>query len=721
MKKQFYTHLALFLLVQQLGWAQGVGINIDGSTADNSAMLEVKSSNKGMLIPRVNLLATNNISPMTSTPLTSLLVYNQVSASSGTTAVYPGFYYWNGSVWVPFVSASSAAYTYTGGAWQTSGGGGTSPFERDAVNGEVQPNTTIVNLGSDHFVFGSQQLDDAAGPTDDSRMYFRKGRGAFRAGLVTGTQWDNGNTGDLSVAFGNNTIAAGNASFVWGLGNTAMSTAGWSFVGGSGNKAQADGSFLMGQNNQTTAYYGVAFGYNNNNFGYASFIWGSGNTVATTSSQSMVGGSNNQATADNSFVMGQGNQTTNYYAAAFGANNVNSGYASFAWGTGNTVTSLSSYSMIGGTNNQISADGTFSIGNNNRVTAGYGVATGSNNINNGSTSFVWGNGNTALSTANYAMVGGSGNQNSADATFAAGQNNRVSGFYGAALGYANTVSGQSAFSAGQANTVSALNSTGFGNLVVASGQTAFAAGYAVSATGVSSVALGQTNRASGNYSFAGGQNNTASGQYTTAFGIGVTATGDGAVAMGSNTSATGTYAVALGNGTLAPSFSEVALGANNSSYIPSSPSSWASNDRLFVVGSGSSTGLRADAMVVYKSGNILVGDAGTNASTNVKLEVDGALAYTAVTATSVGLAAPQISKALVLMNVGGGGNLSMPNGLENGQKITLINQNPTAFTAADGGNMQVPGASITVGQYDAVTFIWVTGVTRWICVSFSDN
>ena len=50
---------------------------------------------------------------------------------------------------------------------------------------------------------------------------------AFRAGQVTGTQWDSTssapNVGPYSAAFGYNTVASGNSSFAWG--NTSL--AGW--------------------------------------------------------------------------------------------------------------------------------------------------------------------------------------------------------------------------------------------------------------------------------------------------------------------------------------------------------------------------------------------------------------------------------------------------------------------------------------------------------------
>ncbi len=51
-----------------------VGINT--SNPYNSAALQVESSNKGILIPRVNITNTTSQSPISVTPKDGLLVYN---------------------------------------------------------------------------------------------------------------------------------------------------------------------------------------------------------------------------------------------------------------------------------------------------------------------------------------------------------------------------------------------------------------------------------------------------------------------------------------------------------------------------------------------------------------------------------------------------------------------------------------------------------------------
>lgn len=79
-----------------------------GTTSPNaSAKLDITSTNKGFLPPRVALTAANVFAPVTGLSGTTelataagLLIYN--TATSGTTPnnVVPGYYYWNGTAWI---------------------------------------------------------------------------------------------------------------------------------------------------------------------------------------------------------------------------------------------------------------------------------------------------------------------------------------------------------------------------------------------------------------------------------------------------------------------------------------------------------------------------------------------------------------------------------------------------------------------------------------------
>ncbi len=95
MKKAIFVTIILFLTLLQVGYAQSVGINSNGSTPDPSAMLDVESTNKGFLPPRIALAGTTDVSTISS-PVAGLLVYN----TSNTNDVTPGYYYYGGSSWI---------------------------------------------------------------------------------------------------------------------------------------------------------------------------------------------------------------------------------------------------------------------------------------------------------------------------------------------------------------------------------------------------------------------------------------------------------------------------------------------------------------------------------------------------------------------------------------------------------------------------------------------
>ncbi len=80
---------AFFITIIFIGlttMAQKVGINNDGSDPDPSAMLDIKSENSGLLIPRIHFANRPG------DPATGLLIYQTDSV--------PGFYYFNGGEWI---------------------------------------------------------------------------------------------------------------------------------------------------------------------------------------------------------------------------------------------------------------------------------------------------------------------------------------------------------------------------------------------------------------------------------------------------------------------------------------------------------------------------------------------------------------------------------------------------------------------------------------------
>jgi hypothetical protein len=76
--------IILFLVVGNLSLTQ-VAINTDGSTPDNSAMLDVKSTSKGLLVQRMTQTSRNAIA----SPANGLLIYQTDNT--------PGYYYNSGT------------------------------------------------------------------------------------------------------------------------------------------------------------------------------------------------------------------------------------------------------------------------------------------------------------------------------------------------------------------------------------------------------------------------------------------------------------------------------------------------------------------------------------------------------------------------------------------------------------------------------------------------
>lgn len=93
------TILSIFLFGTFISFAQ---VGIDTNTPDAGSILDINSSSKGILIPRVALTATNSQSPITPAAIEGMMVYNIATAGSIPNIVTPGFYYWNGSVWNKF-------------------------------------------------------------------------------------------------------------------------------------------------------------------------------------------------------------------------------------------------------------------------------------------------------------------------------------------------------------------------------------------------------------------------------------------------------------------------------------------------------------------------------------------------------------------------------------------------------------------------------------------
>lgn len=97
---KIYYSAVLIALMPVAGMSQ---IGVGTTSLDATAMLQVNASAstnaKGFLGPRVALTSTSANTPFSVTPATGLMVYNTATAGSGSTAVTPGYYSYNGTTW----------------------------------------------------------------------------------------------------------------------------------------------------------------------------------------------------------------------------------------------------------------------------------------------------------------------------------------------------------------------------------------------------------------------------------------------------------------------------------------------------------------------------------------------------------------------------------------------------------------------------------------------
>jgi trimeric autotransporter adhesin len=151
--------LILFLIYSIAGMAQ-VAINTDNSDADNSAMLDVKSSTKGLLIPRMTAAQRDAIA----NPANGLLIFQTDNAS--------GFYYNSGS-------PASPSWTIIGtSTWTLAGNSGTNPAtnflgttDNVALKFRVSNiNAGIIDPNTDNTSLGKQSLNSITTGTYNSAM-----------------------------------------------------------------------------------------------------------------------------------------------------------------------------------------------------------------------------------------------------------------------------------------------------------------------------------------------------------------------------------------------------------------------------------------------------------------------------------------------------------------------------------------------------------------------
>jgi hypothetical protein len=440
------------------------------------------------------------------------------------------------------------------------GGSGLGLFEINGI--VVRTKDDDAPWATSDFVFGSPQMDDDGDATHDNRMFFDKSKGAFRAGSAQGTQWDTGNVGVYSAAFGINTTASGQYSTATGYYSDA--TGDYSVAMGNGH-ATASGSVAIGTGTASGAF-GVSIGSSTvasgvNSTAIGSVTTASGLYAIAIGKDVLAGdGTAGNGAGDNSLAIGLGTNIANKPQVT-GVSSMGIFMGSQAnkdLQAANTLALVGGKMVIDGTN----ANPAAATGGEEDLELDVEGDIGADNYcdSDGDNCFAAADVSGASSSI-FEVTGGAGTELirtiDADAPWAtsdfvigSGSLNNVAGtdddyrmFFDKSLG---------AFRAG-------YDSAGFWNTATNVGIRSVAMGNNSYASGDDSKTFGRSSNSSGPDSMTWGAVTTASGTRATAWGTSTTASqtnstawGDGSVANGlSGSTAGGTLVSASGTGSLA--------------------------------------------------------------------------------------------------------------------------------------------------------------------------
>lgn len=349
--------LSLALTSTLFAFAQ-VGI---GTTFPNGA-LDVTSTTDGLLIPRVALTSTATATVVT--PTTSELVYNTATVND----VVPGFYFWDGANWIPFIQPSLVS---AADPWITTGNAGTIAGTNFlGTTDNVALNFRVNNLKAGRI-----------GITADKSTFL-----GYEAGL-------NDDLSDNANTFIGYQVGRSNTT---GSGNTANGVNAFS-LNTTGNYNTANGAAALYSN--TTGNYNTA----NGTFALRSNTTGRNNTAnGEDALLNNTTGNNNTANGGSALQ----DNTTGYDNAANGISALRSNTTGFN-NTANGVSALRNNTV--GNNN--TANGSYALnnnttGNNNTVNgyeSGVSITTGSNNVFIGSN--AGNNGSQKVDAQNSIAIG----------------------------------------------------------------------------------------------------------------------------------------------------------------------------------------------------------------------------------------------------------------------------------------------------------------------------
>jgi hypothetical protein len=323
MKKLVIILIVLIsLLMGNILKAQNLGIGPDTFDPDPSAGVEMRFTNKGLLIPRVALTSTSSPSPITS-PANSLLVYN--TATTGD--VTPGYYYWTGSKWMRLLAIDDKP------AWLLTGNAGTTPGTNfigttDAKDVVFKTNNAeIMRITSGGYV-------GIATTTPSSKLHVINTKTSSDEGAIRGIQnntdyWGIGGKFEggykgidvynypsgSNIYYGVYSTVSGGSGSNYGIRSSAYNGA--TNFGVYGSISSSVGYGIYGYANNTDGY--AVFGVNDDTTGTS--IVGLGNGLGTF--YLLTDGSGGAFTSDNIGVYGRG---VNGGAGVYGEDGTRFGY-----------------------------------------------------------------------------------------------------------------------------------------------------------------------------------------------------------------------------------------------------------------------------------------------------------------------------------------------------------------------------------------------------------
>jgi len=551
---------------------QGVAINQTGAEPDPSAMLDITSTEKGILIPRITQAQRDAIS----NPATGLLIYQ--------TDETPGFYYNAGSPATPLWKRIGEDLSQITGQWEK-------------ISDNIFYNQGFVGIGTAN---PEAILDVTGGDALIQGMTVGRGGGGMIQNTVIGNQALLSNTdGERNTAIGYWAMYGNDTGD--GDDNTAI---GWASLANSltGSRNTALGTSALTTN---------SIGHNNVAVGYQSLF------------ENAAGTANVAVGYQAGFEVNDGNN--NILLGYRAGNNITTGSNNIIIGNDIEVLPAGSNQMVIGAPDLL-------YGDLDTKRIGIGTTTPAALLHTSGTGTGEGNllfeGEFKSSDPGDPPAEGEGTRMMwypDKAAFRAGRvegmqwNKDSIGNYSVAMGVNTKASGSQSIAIGTGTYASGVASTAMGYHTQATNTISTAMGIMTSATEVGSTAMGYLATASGYISTAMGRETTASGFESIALGSGTTASGTSSISTGFYTTASGYVSTAMGYATTARSSRETVIGSLNTDYIPLDSLYWNPDDRLFVIGNGTYFNSRSNALTMLKSGNTGLG----TENPTQKLDIDG--------------------------------------------------------------------------------------------------